>query len=227
MTELYISPAAMRIVRHLVGRPPQSIAELIEATGVTRTAVMEKLGELSAQGLVKRTTERLPGRGRPRHRYVLTHEALRVLFQGNQHLLVPALLRAIEEIGGETLRRKIIKQVGKILAEHYSGQMTASEPKARLAELCNLLEKEGGVAELVPDANGGMVLRKRSCAFISMFEESRCVCAIDREIINQVIGAPVRQITSRHDGNFCCEFSLHSSESIPTVPAGESRSRTH
>lgn len=211
MSELFVSPAAMRIVRHLVGKPPQSIAELMAATGVTRTAIMEQLGELSAHGLVERTTERLPGRGRPRHRYVLTPQALRLLFQGNQHLLVPALLRAIEELGGETLRRKVIKRVAKILAEYYSRQIAATDPSARLAEFCNILQKEGGVAELVPSGNGAIILRKRSCAFISMFEESRCVCAIDREILSQVVGVPIRQISSRHDGSYCCEFCIDSS----------------
>ncbi|MCS7238208.1 MAG: MarR family transcriptional regulator [Thermoguttaceae bacterium] len=212
MSELHVSPAAMRIVRHLVGRPPQSIAELMQATGVTRTAIMEQLGELSAQGLVERTTERLPGRGRPRHRYILTEKALRLLFQGNQHLLVPALLRAIEELAGDALRRKILKRAAKTLADYYSRQIRASDPVARLSELCELIQKEGGVAEIVPSGNGSVIFRKRSCAFISMFEEARCVCAVDRELLGQVLGVPVRQVTSRHDGHFCCEFCIDSSD---------------
>lgn len=212
MSELHVSPAAMRIVRHLVGRPPQSIAELMQATGVTRTAIMEQLGELSAQGLVERTTERLPGRGRPRHRYLLTEKALRLLFQGNQHLLVPALLRAMEEVAGEALRRKILKRAAKTLADYYSRQIQATNPIGRLNEFCAIIQKEGGVAEIVPGGNGSVIFRKRSCAFISMFEESRCVCAVDRELLSQVLGVPIRQVSSRHDGNFCCEFSIDSSE---------------
>jgi len=39
MTGTTVSPAAMRIVRLLVGSRPKTVAELIEGTGVTRTAV--------------------------------------------------------------------------------------------------------------------------------------------------------------------------------------------
>jgi len=212
MANIHISPAALRIVRHLVGMPPQTIADLMKATGVTRTAIMEQLGELAALGLVERTTERLSGRGRPRHRYGLTQRALQLLFQGNQHLLVPALLQAIEEIGGDALRRRIIKRVAKILADHYCRSITGSDPKERLTQLCQLLTAEGEIAEVVSGNNGHTVLRKRSCAFISMFEESRAVCAIDRELLSLITGVSVRQITSRHDGGFCCEFCLDSSQ---------------
>lgn len=213
MKEIHISPAAMRIVRHLVGKPPQSIAELMQATGVTRTAIMEQLGELSAFGLVERTMERLSTRGRPRHRYALTQQALQLLFHGNQHLLVPALLRAIEELGGEGFRRKVIKRVGRILADHYLRQIHAEDPQERLAQFCQILNQEGEVAEMVPSGNGLAVLRKRSCAFISMLEESRTVCAIDRELLSQITGVPVKQIRSRHEGAFCCEFCVDSSGS--------------
>ena len=212
MTGLHISPAALRIVHHLVGMPPQTIADLMKATGVTRTAIMEQLGELAALGLVERTTERLSGRGRPRHRYGLTQRALQLLFQGNQHLLVPALLRAVEEIGGDALRRKVIKRVARILADNYWRSITGTDPQERLAQFCQLLTANGEIAEVVAADNGHTVLRKRSCAFISMFEDSRAVCAIDRELLSLVTGVSVRQITSRHDGGFCCEFCLDSSE---------------
>ena len=38
-SEAAVSEAGMRIVRLLVGNRPRSVADLIEATGVTRTAV--------------------------------------------------------------------------------------------------------------------------------------------------------------------------------------------
>ena len=76
-----ITPAAMRIVKSLVGTPPQTVVELMEATGVTRTAVTEQLNELEAAGLVERTVEKLSGRGRPRHRYATTNAAMVLLFK--------------------------------------------------------------------------------------------------------------------------------------------------
>ena len=43
MVDTTITVAGMRIVRLLVGKPPQTVDELIEATGVTRTAVAQQL----------------------------------------------------------------------------------------------------------------------------------------------------------------------------------------
>ncbi|MFZ5831917.1 MAG: MarR family transcriptional regulator, partial [Planctomycetota bacterium] len=70
-----ISASGMRLIKLLVGSRPQTVAELIEATGVTRTAVTEQLNELVAAGFVDRGTERLPGRGRPRYLYSATQSA--------------------------------------------------------------------------------------------------------------------------------------------------------
>ena len=67
MVHATVTPAGLRVVKLLVGNPPQSIADLMDATGVTRTAVTEQLNELVAAGFVERRTERVAGRGRPRH----------------------------------------------------------------------------------------------------------------------------------------------------------------
>ena len=109
-SEVSISLAGMKVVKLLVGKPPQTVADLIEATGVTRTAVTEQLNELVAAGFVDRETERLSGRGRPRHLYQATDDALVLLFSGNQQLVVPAIWHALEEIGGN----KLVDTLGRV-----------------------------------------------------------------------------------------------------------------
>lgn len=209
MPEFPVSAAAMRIVQLLVGREPQTVAQLIEAAGVTRTAVIEQLNELVAAGYVERSTERLSGRGRPRHRYAATPQCLELLFAGNQQLLVPAIFQSLEEIGGRDLRRKVLKRVSRLMAEHYSHRVRGSTPTERLAQLGRLLQQEGVLVE-VRQSGGQMVLSKRSCPFISMYEETRSVCCIDQEMISLVVGASIRQVACRHEGDPCCTFALES-----------------
>ncbi len=206
--EAPVSQAGMRVVRLLVGRPPQSVADLIEATGVTRTAVTEQLNELLAAGFVERTTERPIGRGRPRHLYRATNASLLLLFAGNQQLLVPAIWEAIEETGGEELKRKVLKRVSRKMAKHYKSRITGKTPKERLAQLADLLREEGCVVEIDESGNGQAVLRKRSCQFFSMFEDTRSVCFVEHEMLRSVLRAPIRQIDSRHDGDACCSFAV-------------------
>ena len=203
MSEVTINAAGLRIVKLLVGRPPQTIFDLIRAAGVTRTAVAEQLNELAAAGFVEQHTQRLPGRGRPRHLYKATDAAMLLLFPGNQRLVVPAIWRAIFEIGGEDMIGKVVKRVGRALAERYSSRITAKRPQERLRQLIALLAAEGGLIDAVENAKGRLVLCKRSCPFISMVDERRSVCHVDREMIGAVVGRPVRQTACRHEGDPC------------------------
>jgi len=197
----------MRVVKLLVGNPPRTVTELVNATGVTRTAVTEQLNELVAAGLVKREMERLPGRGRPRHIYTATISALALLFASNQSLLVPAIWQAIEETGGVELRKKVLTRLSRRLAEHYSVKITASKPRDRLQQFVEVLREEGVLLEYHSEG-GHVAMYKRSCPFISMADETRSVCCIDLDMISGVVGAPVRQAASRLDGEPCCVFEL-------------------
>jgi predicted ArsR family transcriptional regulator len=207
MPDVTISTAALRVVKLLVGRPPQTIADLIKITKVTRTAVTEQLNELVAAGFVERSTERLPGRGRPRHLYRATHTCLSMLFTSNQRLLVPAVWQAIHAVGGDKLAKEVLKRVSGSLADHYNRQVTGREPRQRLRQLIALLRAEGGLVEAV-EQNGHLVMHKRSCPFISMLDEKRSVCCVDQEMMNLVVGQAVRRTACRHEGAPCCTFEI-------------------
>jgi predicted ArsR family transcriptional regulator len=207
MAEVAISAAGMRVVKLLVGNRPQTVSELIRATGVTRTAVTEQLNELVEAGFAVRTVERLAGRGRPRHLYSSTHSALLLLFANNQHLVVPAIWQAIGEAGGEDLTRKILDRVSDLLAEHYCRKIIATDPQQRLEQFMRALEEEGGLVDII-HKDGKLTVAKRSCAFISMFDENRIVCAIELDMISRIVGAPVERVACRHDGAPCCTFEV-------------------
>jgi len=207
MDMLAVSAAGMRVVKLLVGQTPQTVSDLIEATGVTRTAVAEQLNELVAAGLVERDTERLPGRGRPRHLYRATDAAMMLLFANNQRLVVPALWRAIHEIGGNKLSKKVLKRVSRYMAQHYTHRITADTPEERLQELIELLREEGGLVELVEQGDQ-LVMHKRSCPFISMLDSKHSVCCVDQEMMSQIVGRRVRRTACRHEGAPCCTFEI-------------------
>jgi DeoR family transcriptional regulator, suf operon transcriptional repressor len=208
MPEAMVSSASMRIVKLLVGNPPLTVAQLIDATKVTRTAVTEQLNELVAAGFAERTIERLPGRGRPRHLYKSTSAALLLLFASNQHLVVPAIWQAIDDVGGKELSRKILQRVARTLAEHYRRRISARSPAERLRQMTKIMVEEGHLVQVGQGKEGQLILRKRSCPFISMFENKRTVCGVDIDVISAVVEAPVRQVGCRHDGDPCCSFEL-------------------
>jgi predicted ArsR family transcriptional regulator len=208
MPEATVSPAAMRIVRLLVGNRPLTVADIMDTAGVTRTAITEQLNELVASGFVDRAIERLPGRGRPRHLYSATNAALLLLFASNQRLVVPAIWKAIDELGGRDLVRKVLRRVTQQMVEHYRPRISGKSPPDRLRQMTQLLTEEGHLVEIAEDDEGTLVMRKRSCPFISMFEEMRAVCDVDLDLLSAVVGAPVERTACRHDGAPCCTFEL-------------------
>ncbi len=207
MPEAKINSAGLRVVKLLVGNEPQTVASLVRAAGVTRTAVTEQLHALLAAGLVERTVEKLKGRGRPRQRFAATSAALASLLGSNQSLVVPGIWQAIDEVGGPELLKKVLKRVGRLLSDHYSARITAMEPKERLQELVKLFEAEGALVEL-SRSGGRLVIRRRSCPFINVSDDKRTVCTLDQDLLAGVVGRPVHRIASRHEGSPSCIFEI-------------------
>jgi len=207
MADAIISASGMRIIRLLVGSPPQSISDLMESMAVTRTAVTEQLNELTRAGFVERQSQPSSGRGRPQYMYRATDAASLILYAQNQCLVVPAIWRALEGVGGEELIRKVIRRVGKTLAENYSAKITGKKPDERLRQMTKLLNAEGGLTEAVM-VNGHLVLQKRSCPFLRLLDENRSICCVDLEMMTHIVGKPVRRTACRHDGAPCCTFEI-------------------
>lgn len=206
MSTAVVTPAGMRMIRLLVGRPPQHIADLVAGAGVTRTAVTEQLNELVEAGFVRRTLERT-GRGRPRYRYEATDAALSALFTNNQRLLAPALLRALREIGGPELSQAVLDRVSQALADHYSGRIRSTLPHERLRELAEVLQDEGVLVDF-EESHGRYVIRERTCPYIDMIDEDRTVCAVEKRMMEQVTGGPIKAVACRLDGCPGCTFEM-------------------
>ena len=153
-----------------MGNPPQSISDLARVIGVTKTAIVAQLHELLAAGFVERFSQRPVGRGRPRHLFAATKAALLLLFASSQRIVVPAIWRAIEEIGGSPLSQEVLRRVSMALAEHYSRRLQGTTPAERLNEMSRLLCDEGMLVDVSEDDQGQLVLRRRSCPFIAMFD---------------------------------------------------------
>jgi predicted ArsR family transcriptional regulator len=207
MAEATVSAAGLKIVKLLVGNPPHSVSDLIRATGVTRTAVTEQLNELVTAGFVEQSAERLLGRGRPRYLYKATNEAMELLFSSSQRQVVPAIWKALDEIGGGELKNKVLKKVSRNLAELYNKKITAKKPEDRLRQLMAIFIEEGGILESMEE-DGQLVVYKRSCPFITMIDENRTICTVDLDMMSQVVGRPVLRTACRHEGDPCCKIEI-------------------
>ncbi|MDR0337248.1 MAG: MarR family transcriptional regulator [Planctomycetaceae bacterium] len=202
-----VSGAGLRIVRLLVGKPPQTITELVKALNVTRTAVTEQVNELVAIGFLEQKIEHNGGRGRPRYLFSATDLAMRKLFEGLHDLVVPSAWRSIRERLGDQILNQISCDVAADIADFYIRKLTASSPKERVHEFAAFLVRNGRLLEC-RESNGNIEMKKYNCPFISMIEETRTVCHIDRLCMQLLLGqgASVEQLENRLDGHLCCKF---------------------
>jgi predicted ArsR family transcriptional regulator len=207
MADAIISASGMRLLKLLVGNPPQSITEMMDSMEVTRTAVTEQLNELVRAGFVEREPEHLSARGRPQYLYKATNIASLILHAQRHCQVVPTIWRVLEDIGGAELVSKVRTKVAKALADQYLPKITAKKPEERFRQFSKLLNAEGDLTE-VSTSGGRMKLHKRSCAFLRLVDEEQTICCLDQELMTFIVGKSVCRVDSRHEGACRCTFEI-------------------
>jgi len=194
-------------MRLLIGQPPKTMTELIEATGVTRTAISEQLNELISSGYIQQKLERLPGRGRPRYLYSATEYALKKLFEGYQNIVVPSAWLAIQKHCGDEVLTKVCDDISNDLAEHFNKQIESDIPEKRLQEFTDIVCRSGRLGACRIDGDN-VEYDKLSCPFVSMYDGSGIVCEIDKLSMSKIVKAPVERVNCRLEGSPCCTFRI-------------------
>lgn len=204
MTPIPISESGLRLMRLLVGRPPQTLHQLMAGAGVTRTAVTEQIAVLTAAGYIERRVER-GGRGRPHHLYQATDLALQ-LFPTQERRLVPALLEAVEEVAGGELLAAILDRVVDKLTAFYRARISAESPEERLRQLMTMMQEKGVVVDAASAEAGQWMIRERSCPFVNIVGPKREACEVERRMISRLVGADVEMTECRLDHCHGCSF---------------------
>lgn len=193
------------IVDYLRRHAAATVGDLVEFTGVTATAVRQRLTRLMEQDLVARQSE-AAGRGRPMHRYSLTPAGLRS--GGNNYgPLVQALWDEIREIRDPEVRRGLLKRISDRMAESYRGQMQGETLQERMAELASLMASQEVPFEFENSESGTLpVLTALACPYPDLAEHDRGVCAMEKMLLSSVLGESMRLSSCRLDGASCCTF---------------------
>ena len=181
-----------------------AVSELILETGVTATAVRQRLSRLLLQGLVERQAER-GGRGRPSHRYALTEKAKR---QGgsNYEDLALVLWDEIRGIKDVEVRRGLISRLAKAMASMYRSQINGDTLAARMESLTGLFAQRG-----IPLTTSGAadlpILTVVDCPYPELAARDRGICAVEKMLFAELLNHDVHLSQCRLDGHACCEFA--------------------
>jgi len=177
------SPSAERVLGAL-RRRPMTVAELVAALGVTKTAVRTQLTILERDGLIERGVARHGGSvGKPAFTFAATAEADRVYSRAYIPVLVE-LVRLLEERFQPKCVVALFEEIGQRLGlESGSGDLDAVV--TQLTEL-------GGVISCEP-AGSAIRITSTSCPLGDVVKVAPATCQIVKRFIATVTGGFVQE----------------------------------
>lgn len=201
-------------------RGPLGVAEMAAAMDVTPTAIRVRLNRLLACGMVERRAEH-GGRGRPRYTYQASEEAHRRLGQNYADLAVILWEEMMRSVEDHKLRRQLFGRITERLAALYRSQLSGDGWEGRLVELGTILHGRGIEAEVIQgDGGASLVLRQHSCPYHELAEADPAVCAMERKMLEKVVGHGLRLAQCRLDGHRSCDFEPKPSLKPSSVKPG-------
>lgn len=197
----------------LRSRGSLNVLEMADATGVTSTAVRQRLTRLMENGLVAREAAR-QGRGRPSHRYSVTKKARRQAGSNFSDLAL-ALWQEIRAVKDPNVRRGLMSRIADSLSASYAGRVTGQSLEERMESLSALFAErrvpmEVGFRGELP------VLSVKDCPYPELAEVDRGICAMEKMLFSRLLEQDVRLTECRLEGHACCRFET----SVGVQPSG-------
>jgi DeoR family transcriptional regulator, suf operon transcriptional repressor len=195
-------------------RESLGIGALAEALGVTATAVRQRLDRLTQAGLVGRSIATNQGhvrhRGRPSHVYSLTEKGRR---SGGDNFrdLAMVLWTEVRSVKEPSVRQGLLSRIAAAMAGLYREDVSGSTARQRLESVATLFRNRNLSCDVGPSADeaspGLPVLTTYSCPYPELAEQDRGICAAERLMLQELVGASVQLSECRLDGASCCRFT--------------------
>jgi len=182
------------------------IQTLCDVLDITRTAVRSRVERLQSAGLLTAETQS-SGRGRPRQIYKVNANGLHALGEDYRELAV-VFWQVIVEVEDETLRNSLFARIRDRLAERFRRQLSESGTvEQRLDQLVDKMRSSGFNVE--SDYSATLpILRETNCPFPMLADVDEAICEVEKEVLEQVLGAKVEFVNRCRDGHHCCEFQI-------------------
>lgn len=212
-----VRPSDAALVELLRAEIAPGVGELAESLGVTATAVRQRLERLMRDGVVAREVVRGAGegqsarpRGRPAFVYRLTEKGRRA-GGDNFRDLAMVLWREVRSVASPDVRRGLVSRIGAAMAELYRPHIAGATVAERLDGAAGLLRSRDIACSVTPaEAGSGRlaVLTSHVCPYPDLAEEDRGICAAERLMLQELVGAGVRLASCRLDGADTCRFEV-------------------
>jgi predicted ArsR family transcriptional regulator len=175
----------------------EDLAQRLELTPMT---IRHHLNVLQAQNMVEASKVRRSQRvGRPRLVYTLT-ESADEFFPHNYGKLARHLVREVKETLGGDETQAVFRRIAGRMAQEAPPPREGQGFEDRLSEVVEFLEEQGFLVRW-EKTERGYVLTNINCPYRSVTREHGEVCAMDTELMTQLLGhKPVRLSDIQEDG---------------------------
>ncbi len=201
-----------------------TVAELAERLDMAPVSVRHHLDILQGDAMIRvGRVERNGTVGRPQQFYVLTADAA-TLFPDNFAALAEGLVRQLKNVlPPEQVQAAFGAIAREIAAESDLESMAKLPLEHRLDRVADFLNQRGYLARWEPvgeDAGGGYLLHKYNCPYAGISGEHRELCAMDQQLIDQLVGRHCCRTGSVAENGKCCTYAGETS-ALEGQQAGE------
>ncbi len=199
--------AREKILFYLKTKGPQTAVQVAKRLGVTAMAVRQHLYALKEAGDVQFTDERRKV-GRPARIWCLTRATAGHFPDSHGELAIGILSAARQAFGADGISRLIaLRMQGQ--AQRYAGRIGRKRGlEAKVAELANIREEEGYMAEWSREQDGSLLLVENHCPICAAAETCQDLCTGELGLFRQVLGAEVEREEHILSGQRRCLYRI-------------------
>jgi predicted ArsR family transcriptional regulator len=220
LADVFGDPTRRGIYRHLRScEAPQSASEVAEVFGLHRTVARAHLEKLSEMDLVRSSTRRRPGGGRPAKIYSVTDARLEIMLPPRRYeRLARLLLRLVTETVPPEVAAASAASLGRAFGEETAREFAGNgdDGPARLSPgaVMDWMDLSGYGAALSSGGNGETIIEIHNCVYRELSQEyPDVVCAFDRSTLCGMLAVDAEAHTQTHalsSGDAYCrhEFRL-------------------
>ena len=113
------------------------------------------------------------------------------------------------------MRQKLLRRVSDQLKKLYQDRVDGKTKIERIDALVALMEErnvpfESKIKPTKEDPSKKVpVLTALACPYPELSEEDRMVCALERMLFTELLGAKLHMVECRLDGDNCCSYEIH------------------
>lgn len=211
-----MQPTRYRILEILKEKEGATVAELARSLDMAPVSVRHHLDVLQGENLIWTPRVRRRGTvGRPQQVYALT-DAANAHFPSNLEAIAVTVLTELKGLVAPAQLRQAFERVADRMAEEALVDEEASLQE-RLEHAVTYLNEKGYLARLERQEDG-FVLYTLNCPYAGVAGEHPELCAMDRRLIDQLVGSTPVPLSRIAEGACRCAYQVGGSRSqIPLL----------